>query len=70
MVYVTNTTLRATPRRVIRLGRIVFAILPARPKSPVRLAKSVPEYLHRDVGLPPAARPSRMPPDLDRRTLM
>ena len=70
MVYVTNTTLRATPRRVIRLGRIVFAILPARPKPPVRLAKSVPEYRHRDVGLPPAARPSRMPPDLDRRTLM
>ncbi|WP_288928930.1 hypothetical protein [uncultured Maritimibacter sp.] len=70
MVYVTNTTLRPGPRRVIRLGRIVLAILPARQRPPARLARSVPEYLHRDVGLPPAARPSRMPPDMDRRTLM
>jgi hypothetical protein len=71
MVYVTNTTLRPTPRRVIRLGRIVFAILPARQKAPRRLARSVPEYLHRDIGLPPAERPRQaLPPDVVGRTLM
>lgn len=70
MVYVTNTTLRPGPRRVIRFGRIVLAILPARQRSPQRLTQSVPPYLHRDVGLPPAAKPSRMPPDVVGRTMM
>ncbi|MEC7761755.1 MAG: hypothetical protein VX874_07620 [Pseudomonadota bacterium] len=70
MVYVTNTTLRPGPRRVLRLGRFVLAILPARQRPPERLAQSVPPYLHRDVGLPPAAKASRMPPDMVGRTLM
>ncbi|MBV7409282.1 hypothetical protein [Maritimibacter sp. DP1N21-5] len=77
MVYVTNTTLRPSPKRVIRIGRIVFAVLPAaaggktpRRVLPKRLTQSVPEHLHRDVGLPPAAKPSRMPPDILGRTMM
>ncbi|MAM60902.1 hypothetical protein [Maritimibacter sp. UBA3975] len=71
MVYVTNTTLRASPRRVIRLGRIVFAILPARRKPPKRLTGSVPDYLYRDVGLPPTERPRQsLPPDVVGRSLM
>ncbi|WP_298493746.1 hypothetical protein [uncultured Maritimibacter sp.] len=80
MVYVTNTTLRPTPKRVIRIGRLVLAILPsmagtksARRKTrglPRHLSQSVPAYLHRDVGLPPQAKPSRMPPDIIGRTMM
>lgn len=75
MVYTSNSTLRPTPKRVIRLGRIIFAIAPAAPRikarrRPKTLATSVPPYLHRDVGLPPAAKASRMPPDVVGRTMM
>ena len=80
MVYVTNTTLRPSPKRVIRIGRLVLAILPAMDSAkagkrktrglPRTLAQSVPTYLHRDVGLPPQAKPSRMPPDIIGRTMM
>ncbi|MBV7378195.1 hypothetical protein [Maritimibacter dapengensis] len=74
MVYTVNTTLRPIPKRVLRLGRIVFAILPGRDSKqrsrPRTLRQAVPDYLHRDVGLPPAAKASRLPPDVVGRTLM